>query len=187
MYELLVLSLLMHFPLHAYLIAKIISPWEKISRGTLSTLLSRLEREGLICEANPSSVPYPSERPSRALQLTGKGRARFTELMMDTGTESATYQKLFHIKAQHLEFLASEAQLALVDHYLAYAAKGIAELRKGIDAFRKETAPDAAAPGGRFYATTMDLLQVRLEAQELDLAWAQRLREAVMTQKEGQQ
>lgn len=44
MYELLVLSLLMHFPLHAYLIAKIISPWEKISRGTLSTLLSRLER-----------------------------------------------------------------------------------------------------------------------------------------------
>lgn len=43
MYELLVLSLLMHWPLHAYKIARIanniIGPEEQISRGTLSSLL----------------------------------------------------------------------------------------------------------------------------------------------------
>ncbi len=42
MYELLVLALLMHWPLHAYLIAEIanhiLGPWERISRGTLSSL-----------------------------------------------------------------------------------------------------------------------------------------------------
>ena len=52
MYELLVLSLLMHWPLHAYRIAKIgneiIGPEEQISTGTLSSLLNRLMQAGLI-------------------------------------------------------------------------------------------------------------------------------------------
>lgn len=186
MYELLVLSLLMHFPLHAYLIAKIISPWENISRGTLSTLLAKLEQTGLIAEAQPEEVPYPSERSSRALKITEQGRLRFMELMLDTGNGSAVYQKLFHIKAQHLEFLAPAAQLTLVEHYLDYAADSIAGLRRQLAAFKEDTAPEAGLPGAQFYATTVDLLQVRLEAKELDLAWAQRLREAVLTGKEGQ-
>jgi DNA-binding PadR family transcriptional regulator len=185
MYELLVLSLLMHFPLHAYLIAKIISPWETISRGTLSTLLAKLEQAGLIAEAGPEAVPYPSDRPSRALKITEQGRLRFMELMLDTGNGSAAYQKLFHIKAQHLEFLATEAQLVLVDHYLGYAEDSIAALRKQIIAFKEDTAPEAGTPGAQFYTTTVDLLQVRLESKVLDLAWAQRLREAVLAGREG--
>ena len=52
MYELIILSLLMHQPLHGYLIAKItndmIGPWAKISNGTLYPLLTRLEKAGLI-------------------------------------------------------------------------------------------------------------------------------------------
>src|SRR5205823_5557839 len=48
MYELLVLALLMHWPLYAYLIAEIanhiLGPWERISRGTLSSLLTKLEQ-----------------------------------------------------------------------------------------------------------------------------------------------
>ncbi|WNS45475.1 PadR family transcriptional regulator [Paenibacillus sp. MMS20-IR301] len=187
MYELLVLSLLMHFPLHAYLIAKIISPWEKISRGTLSTLLSKLEQAGMIAEAGADTVPYPSDRPSRALQITELGRKRFMELMLDTGSGSASYQKLFHIKAQHLEFLSARDQLLLVEHYLQYAADGIAGLRKQIAAFRKDTAPGAGMPGAQFYATTLDLLEVRLEAKELDLAWAQRLQAAVISAAESRQ
>ena len=48
MYELIILSLLMRFPLHGYLIAQIandtIGPWAKISNGTLYPLLTRLEQ-----------------------------------------------------------------------------------------------------------------------------------------------
>jgi len=57
MYELLVLSLLMHWPLYAYLIADIanhiLGPWERISRGTLSSLLTKLEQTGYITPADP--------------------------------------------------------------------------------------------------------------------------------------
>ena len=63
MYELLVLSLLMHWPLHAYRIAKIgneiIGPEEQISTGTLSSLLNRLVQAGLITPADPGTSPFP--------------------------------------------------------------------------------------------------------------------------------
>jgi len=63
MYELLVLSLLMHWPLHAYRIAKIgneiIGPEEQISTGTLSSLLNRLVQAGLITSADPGTSPFP--------------------------------------------------------------------------------------------------------------------------------
>lgn len=186
MYELLVLSLLMHFPLHAYLIAKIISPWETISRGTLSTLLARLEKEGMIAGADSAAVPFPGERPSRALQITAEGRKRFYQLMMDTSSSSSTYQKLFHIKSQHLEFLAPEEQLYLVNHYLAYAGESIAKLKKQISAFTEDAVPAAGSPGAQFHSTTVDLLNVRLEAKALDLAWAMRLRDVVLALKEEQ-
>src|SRR5229473_2783460 len=63
MYELLVLALLMHWPLHAYRVAKIaneiIGPEEQISTGTLSSLFTKLERAGLISPADPGTAPFP--------------------------------------------------------------------------------------------------------------------------------
>ncbi len=51
MYELIVLSLLMRFPLHGYLIAQIandtIGPWAKLSNGTLYPLLTKFRAPGL--------------------------------------------------------------------------------------------------------------------------------------------
>src|ERR671916_439901 len=102
MYELLVLALLMHWPLHAYLIAdianNIIGPWEQISRGTLSSLLAKLERSGLIAEADAGQVPFSAARPARVFALTAAGRSRFRRLMLDTTTNIGTYPKLFRIK-----------------------------------------------------------------------------------------
>ena len=68
MYELLVLSLLMHWPLHAYKIARmannIIGPEEQMSRGTLPSLLaiSLSRRMIAICF-------------QRLLQMLGRSRA----------------------------------------------------------------------------------------------------------------
>src|SRR5262245_3684584 len=114
MYELLVLSLLMHWPLHAYRLAKIandiIGPDERISKGSLSGLLGRLERSGLIAPAPAGSVPFPSDRPSRVFAITPSGRTRFFSLMLDTGTRPGAYRALFHIKALHLALLPLEQQ-----------------------------------------------------------------------------
>src|SRR5258707_11998947 len=124
MYELLVLSLLMHWPLHAYRIVKIaneiVGPEERISKGTLSALLARLERTGLIQPAAGDSGPFPKDRPSRVFEITPAGRQRFLALMLDTTSHPGSYRLLFHIKALHLEFLPAEQRAPLVDHYLAH-------------------------------------------------------------------
>jgi len=157
MYELLVLSLLMHWPLHAYRIAKIgneiIGPEEQISTGTLSSLLNRLVQAGLITPA---------------------GRERFFELMLDTSSHPGTYRRLFHLKALHLEFLPVENQLFLLEHSLAYCRQVLrskqAEAQDMADDARKQ---EHMSPSLRKAA--MALIQLKIEQWQLELAWGQSL------------
>jgi DNA-binding PadR family transcriptional regulator len=183
MYELLVLSLLMHWPLYAYLIAEIsnhiLGPWEHISRGTLSTLLTRLEQDELIAPADPALVPFSTERPSRVFAITPAGRQRFYQLMMDTTSNQGTYQRLFRIKALHLEYISPEDQLSLVDHYLSYCQMGLhyqqAEARDFV------TMPVRHLSVSSFYrASALDLMDLVCQQWQLELAWAQRLRERIV-------
>jgi hypothetical protein len=44
---------------------------------------------------------------------------------MDTTFNQGTYQRLFHIKALHLEFVTPEDQMSLVDHYVSYCQMGL--------------------------------------------------------------
>lgn len=186
MYELLVLSLLMHFPLHAYLIAKIandiIGPWEKISRGTLSTLLGKLEKEKYIAAVELASAPYPKDRPSRTFAITPSGRERFLKLMMDTSSNLGAYQKLFHIKALHLVFLPVEDQVYLINHYLKYC-------QKVIDHLQTESQDFAGDPEKRRYSsiqfneTVLDLMRLHIEEWQIEAAWAQRLHDKIVSGK----
>ena len=183
MYELLVLSLLMHWPIYAYLIAEIsnhiLGPWERISRGTLSSLLTRLEKEGLIALADPTEVPFPTDRPSKVFAITSAGRQRFYQLMMDTTSNQGTYQRLFHIKALHLEYVSPEDQLSLVDHYLSYCQMGLHYLQAEAKDFA--TNPIKQGSVSTFYsAVALDLMDlVRLQWQQ-ELNWTQRLRERIV-------
>src|ERR1700730_19117569 len=97
MYELIILSLLMHQPLHGYLIAKItndmIGPWAKISNGTLYPLLTRLEKAGLIATSPEGSEQQRGDRQLRTFMVTEVGRKRFHQLMIDTSTNPGEYQK----------------------------------------------------------------------------------------------
>ncbi len=79
----------------------------------------------MIVPADPKQVPFPSERPARVFALTLAGRKRFYQLMMDTTSNQGTYQRLFRIKALHLEYVSPEDQLSLVDHYLSYCQMGL--------------------------------------------------------------
>jgi len=184
MYELLVLALLMHWPLHAYRVAKIaneiIGPEEQISTGTLSSLFTKLERAGLISPADPGTAPFPADRPSRVFAITTAGRERFLELMLDTSSHPGSYRRLFHIKALHLEFLALESQLFLVEHYLAHCKQVLRS--KHADAQDVASSPlkrehmSAALQEG-----AMALMRLKTEQWQLELTWGQALRERILS------
>ena len=185
MYELLVLALLMHWPLYAYLIADIanhiLGPWERISRGTLSSLLTKLEQAGFIEPADPARVPFPTERPSRVFAITPDGQARFHQLMMDTTSNQGTYQRLFRIKALHLEYLAPEEQLTLVDHYLSYCQMGVNYQQNSAQDF--VTTPHKQQTVSRFYSdVALNLMGLIGQQWQLELAWAKQLRARVLTE-----
>ena len=179
MYELLVLSLLMRWPLHAYLIVKIaneiIGPEEQISSGTLSTLLSKLVQAGLITTADPGVTPFPSDRSSRVFALTPAGRERFFELMLDTASHPGIYRRLFHIKALHLELLPPESQIFLVEHYLAHCQQFLrAKQADARDVADHPLKQEHMSPALR--EATFALIQLKTEQWRLELAWAQALR-----------
>ncbi len=179
MYELLVLALLMHWPLHAYRIVKIaneiIGPEEQISTGTLSSLLAKLERAGLISPADPGTAPFPGDRPSRVFAITTAGRERFLELMLDTSSHPGTYRRLFHIKALHLEFLALESQLFLVEHYLAHCRQVLRS--KQTDAQDVANSPlKREHMSAALREAAFALMQLKTEQWQLELAWGQALR-----------
>ncbi len=183
MYELLVLSLLMHWPLHAYRIAKItndiIGPEEQISTGTLSTLLSKLEQAGLIIPANPDTTPFSSDRPSRVFTITPAGRERFVELMMDTTSHPGMYRRLFHIKALHLEFLSREQQLFLVEHFLDHCRKILRSKQSDLrDMANNPIKQELLHPTFREAASA--LIQLKQEQWQLELAWGQSLRAQIL-------
>ncbi len=183
MYELLVLALLMHWPLYAYLIADIanhiLGPWERISRGTLSSLLTKLEQAGLIVPADPTQVPFSTDRPSHVFALTPAGRERFYQLMMDTTSNQGTYQRLFRIKALHLEYISPDDRLSLVDHYLSYCQMGLHYQQAQAHDF--VTNPLKQSSVSTFYsAVALDLMDLVSQQWQLELAWAQRLRERIV-------
>jgi DNA-binding PadR family transcriptional regulator len=183
MYELLVLALLMHWPLYAYLIAEIanhiLGPWERISRGTLSSLLTKLELAGLIILADPAQVPFATDRPSRVFAITPAGRERFYQLMMDTTSNQGTYQRLFRIKALHLEYVSPEDQLSLVDHYLSYCQMGVRYQQAEAQDFVAN--PIKQRSVSSFYSTiAQDLMEMVSQQWQLELAWAKLLRERIV-------
>ena len=184
MYELLVLSLLMHWPLHAYLIVKmsnnILGPEERLSRGTLSSLLEKLERDGLITGAGPKQVPFPSDRPSRVLAITPSGRERFTQLMLDTTAHPGFYRRLFHIKALHLEFLPIEQQLFLVEHYLQYCQALIRNKQAEVEAFVADR-DKREHMGDAFWEAAQEFMRFKAEQWRIELAWVRSLQERILS------
>jgi len=133
MYELIILSLLMRFPLHGYLIAQIandtIGPWAKVSNGTLYPLLTRLEHSGLITRISDEQSASHIEQQARTFTITDAGRKRFYQVMMDTSSNIGDYQRLFHLKVPYLDLLPPRERQYLLNHYSNYCQACILHLK----------------------------------------------------------
>src|SRR4030095_6821640 len=84
-----------------------------------------LHSEGLIQALGVSNHSPRNRRTARTYAITDAGRARVYELMLDIVSSIGEYQRLFHLKVPHLEFLTRDEQLQLLEHYRDYCRTAI--------------------------------------------------------------
>src|SRR5712692_2172809 len=178
MYELIILSLLMRWPLHGYLIVKItndqIGPWAKISSGTLSTMLSRLEQTGLIAASPQERDPSRGDRRSRTFMITDEGRKRFHQLMMDTSSNLGEYEKFFHHKMTYFDLLRPDERLLLVNHYINYCQTTILHKQTEMDSIVYELADH---PNPAFLENLLRVMKHIVQQWQAELDWIRSIRE----------
>lgn len=183
MYELIILSLLMRFPLHGYLMMKItndqIGPWARISSGTLSTILSKLEQAGLIAVLPQGSHTASGDRRVRTYTITEEGRKRFHQLMMDTSSNLGEYQKFFHHKLTYFDLLQPNERLLLINHYVHYCQATILHTQTEMDSLVYELADH---PNPAFLENLLRVMKHIVEQWQGELHWVQGIREQELAQ-----
>ncbi len=81
--------------------------------------------------------------------------------------------------ASHLEYISPEDRLSLVDHYLSYCQMGLHYQQAEAHDF--VTNPIKQSSISAFYsAVALDLMDLVSQQWQLELAWAQRLRERIV-------
>jgi len=123
MYELFILSKLLHRPMHGYLIQTILNfavgPTRRISWGTLYPLIKRLEENGYIVAIDADDDP----RGKKRYRTTEAGRVRFIELMNDPGEHNAATADLFRIKVGCFGHVDREVRLRILAGYRTQLAE----------------------------------------------------------------
>jgi DNA-binding PadR family transcriptional regulator len=171
MYELIILSLLMRGATHGYVIAgvvnDVIGPFARTSNGRLYPLLAKLEQDGLI--AIHQEATSAGGRVSRSFSITGAGRARFRELMLDTSSSPREYRERFAFKVTAFAELASADRVHLLQHYIEFAQAHVRHLQtQARDLAQATTYGHSAEHRARFATVFSHLVCV----WEQEAAWA---------------
>jgi DNA-binding PadR family transcriptional regulator len=178
MYELIILSLLMRFPIHGYLMMKItndqIGPWARISSGTLSTILSKLEQAGLIAVLSQEGDFARGDRRARTYMITGEGRKRFHQLMMDTSSNLGEYQKFFHHKMTYFDLLRPDERLLLINHYTNYCQTTVLHRQTEMDSIVYELADH---PNPAFLENLLRVMKHIVQQWQAEFDWVRGVRE----------
>jgi len=176
LYELIILSLLMQFPVHGFLIVKIvgdmIGPVARVSNSRIYPLLSRLAADGLV-EVHEEKTSE-NGLPMKVYRITDPGRERFHELMLDVTSHSRDYREIFALKVTAFSFLQPEERLHIIDRYIDFCRKHISHFTTEAADYRERVAQSPHDPG-----VVADVLEAMLHSQhqwELELNWALRLR-----------
>src|SRR5262249_36963819 len=187
MYELIILSLLMRWPLHGYMIAKItndmIGPVAKVSNGTLYPLLTKLEQAGLIA-THVDTAQQRGERQLRSFQITELGRKRFHQLMMDTTSNPGEYQRFFRYKVVHMGLLSLEERLHMIDPYINYCQAHTLHLHSEAHNLVQENADNHFMSPEQLEAT-LDTMRHMANQWQAEIEWVQRLREKEIARREA--
>jgi DNA-binding PadR family transcriptional regulator len=178
MYELIVLSLLMRFPLHGYLIAQIandtIGPWAKISNGTLYPLLTRLEQQGLITRVNEEQGSGQIEQQARTFLITDEGRKRFYQVMMDTSSNIGDYQRQFHLKVPYLDLLPPRERQHLLNHYINYCQTCLLHIKTHAENLEHELVGDKGTYP-LYKELALQVMQERARLWQAEVDWTVQL------------
>lgn len=127
MYELFILSKLLHRPMHGYLIHAILNsavgPFRQVSWGTLYPLMKKLEKSGLIIAANKEGG---DPRGKKLYRTTQAGRSRFFELIGKQGAFDSDSPDLFSLKVGCFGHLDPEERLLVLRDYRSYIGQVLA-------------------------------------------------------------
>ncbi|MFT4043169.1 MAG: PadR family transcriptional regulator [Gordonia sp. (in: high G+C Gram-positive bacteria)] len=166
MLELAILGLLLESPMHGYELRKrltgLLGAFRAFSYGSLYPTLRRMQTDGLIDEA---SIPLGVKvrRGRRVYQLTETGRARFNELVADTGPQNYTDDGF----GVHLAFFSLTPAVARM-RILEGRRRQVEERREGL----REMVGRATRSSDRY---SRQLHELSLESSEREVRWLNEL------------
>src|ERR1700760_1152435 len=162
MLELAILGLLIESPMHGYELRKrltgLLGAFRAFSYGSLYPALRRMQADGLIAEdAAPAGAPV--RRAPRVYRLTERGRARFGELVADTGPQNYTDDG-FGVHLAFFNRTPAEARMRILEG----RRRQVEERREGL----REAVARASSSLDRY---TRQLHQLGLESSEREVKW----------------
>jgi len=176
-YELIILWLLMQMPVHGFLIVKIINdmigPVARASNSNIYPLLNRLAAGGQVEVFEEKTSE--NGLPMRVYRITGLGRERFHELLLDVSSHPRDQREIFAIKVLAFTFLNSAERIYLIEHYIDFCRKHIQHFAAEAADY-KERAVTTPAPGA-IMTDVLGTMQHYQARWELELAWALSLKE----------
>jgi len=161
--ELAVLGLLLESPMHGYELRKrltgLLGAFRAFSYGSLYPALRRMQTDGLIVEDAAPVGTVKVRRARRVYQLTDAGKARFTELVADTGPQNYTDDG-FGVHLAFFNRTPAEARMRILEG----RRRQVEERREGM----REAAARATNSLDRY---TKQLHQLGLESSEREVNW----------------
>jgi DNA-binding PadR family transcriptional regulator len=171
--------------MHGYLVMKItndqIGPWARISSGTLSTMLSRLEQTGLIAALPEDEERSQGNRRSRKFTITELGRKRFHQLMMDTSSNLGDYQKLFYFKMGYFDLLRPPERLLLINHYFNYCQTIVLHTQTEMEGLTHELAHH---PSPAYLENLLQVMGHVVELWQAESHWIRGIRQQELARSE---
>jgi DNA-binding PadR family transcriptional regulator len=163
MLELAILGLLIESPMHGYELRKrltgLLGAFRAFSYGSLYPALRRMQADGLIDEESDPIGAVKMRRARRVYVLTDAGKARFTELVADTGPQNYTDDG-FGVHLAFFNRTPAEARMRILEG----RRRQVEERREGL----REAIARASNSLDRY---TRQLHQLGLESSEREVKW----------------
>jgi DNA-binding PadR family transcriptional regulator len=173
LYELIILGFLMRSRIHGYRISKIINdmigPYSKISTGRLYPLFEKLAKGGFISIVQDDDKNQRKETRQREFEITGEGKHRFRQLMMDTTSNLGEYKKLFGFKFIFMDLLQPSERMYLLDHYINYCQTHIFYLESEMEDLKQRPLD--------YLTTSLNIMEHNKSQWHLEIQWANSNRE----------